>query len=218
MRKDISNQLSNIVLEKEEEGVRRSEYKINSLILNRWSSRAMSDAEELSNADLMSLFEAARWAPSSVNAQPWRFIYAKRNTVRAEDWNRLFNLLVDANKDWAKNAAVLIVVVSKKELEYNGRVLPSVTHQFDTGAAWENLALEASSRGLVAHALAGFDYEKARRDLDIPDEYDVMAMVAIGKRGPKESLSPVLQEREIPSDRKPLGEIVMEGRFKLERN
>jgi nitroreductase len=218
MRKDISNQLSNIVLEKEEEGVRRSEYKINSLILNRWSSRAMSDAEELSNADLMSLFEAARWAPSSVNAQPWRFIYAKRNTVRAEDWNRLFNLLVDANKDWAKNAAVLIVVVSKKELEYNWRVLPSVTHQFDTGAAWENLALEASSRGLVAHALAGFDYEKARRDLDIPDEYDVMAMVAIGKRGPKESLSPVLQEREIPSDRKPLGEIVMEGRFKLERN
>jgi nitroreductase len=218
MRKDISNQLSNIVLEREEERVRRSEYKINSLILNRWSSRAMSDAEELSNEELMPLFEAARWAPSSVNAQPWRFIYAKRNTARAEDWNRLFNLLVDANKVWAKNAAVLIVVVSKKELEYNGRVLPSVTHQFDTGAAWENLALEASSKGLVVHALAGFDYEKARRDLDIPDEYDVMAMVAIGKRGPKESLPLKLQEREIPSDRKPLAEIVMEGRFKLERN
>lgn len=86
----------------------------------------------------------------------------------------------------------MIVVVSKKEFEYNGRILPSVTHQFDTGAAWENLALEASSRGLVAHTLAGFDYEKARRDLDIPDEYDVMAMIAIGKRGRKENLPLVL--------------------------
>jgi nitroreductase len=211
MRKDITNQLSNKALEKEEEGVRRSEYKINSLILNRWSPRAMSEGEELSNEDLMSLFEAARWAPSSSNAQPWRFIYATRDT---EEWNRLFNLLVDFNKSWAKNAAVLVVVVSKKEFEYNGRVLPSVTHQFDTGAAWENLALEASYRGLVAHALAGFDYEKARRDLDIPEEYDVMAMVAIGKRGPKENLPLVLQEREIPSERKPLEEIVIEGRFK----
>jgi nitroreductase len=218
MRKNISNQLSNIVLEKEEERVRRSEYKINSLILNRWSPRAMSKDEELSNEDIMSLFEAARWAPSSSNAQPWRFIYAKRNTIGTEDWNRLFNLLVDFNKTWAKNAAVLIVVVSKKEFEYNGSVIPSVTHQFDTGAVWENLALEASSRGLVAHAIAGFDYEKARRDLDIPNEYDVMAMIAIGKRGPKESLPLGLQEREIPSDRKRLGEIVMEGRFKLERN
>ena len=112
----------------------------------------------------------------------------------------------------------MIVIVSKKEFEYNGKVIPSVTHQFDTGAAWENLALEATSRGLVVHAMAGFDYEKARRDLDIPDEYDVMAMIVLGKRGPKESLPLGLQEREIPSDRKPLGEIVMEGRFKLERN
>lgn len=210
MRKDISNQLSNIVLEKEEE-LRRSEYKISPLILNRWSPRAMSGGEELSNEELMSLFEAARWSPSSANAQPWRFINAKRNTVGAEDWNRLFNLLADFNKSWAKNAAVLIVVVSKKEFEYNGRVIPSITHQFDAGAAWENLALEASSRGLAAHAMAGFDYEKARKDLDIPDGYDVMAMIAIGKRGPKGNLPLSLQEREIPSERKPLADIVMEG-------
>lgn len=89
----------------------------------------------------MPLFEAARWAPSSFNVQPWRFIYAKRNTLRAEDWKRFFNLLADVNKDWAKNAAVLIVVISKKDFEYKGRALPSVTHQSDTGAAWENLAL-----------------------------------------------------------------------------
>ena len=170
--------------------------------------------EELKDEELMSLFEAARWAPSSGNGQPWLFIYAKRNT---EYWNSLFILLVDSNKSWAKDAAVLIVVVSKKEFEYNVKVIPSVTHQFDTGAAWENLALEATSRDLVAHGIAGFEYDKARRDLDIPDGYVVVSMIAIGKRGPKGNLPLGLQEREIPSDRKPLEEIVMEGHFKREK-
>jgi nitroreductase len=214
----MTNQLSKQVIKKEEESFRYSEYKINPLILNRWSPRSMTGDEELSNEELMPIFEAARWAPSAFNTQPWRFIYANRNTVREEVWNRFFNLLVDGNKEWAKNAAVLTVVISKKEFEYNGRVLPLTTHQFDTGAAWENLALEASSRGLVAHAIAGFDYEKARKDLDIPDIYDVMAMIAIGIRGPKENLPPKLQEMESPSDRKPLEEIVMEGQFKQEKN
>lgn len=177
MKKDVSNHSSNVALEAE---VRRSSYKINPLILNRWSPRSMT-SEELKDEEVMSLFEAARWAPSSGNGQPWRFIYAKRNA--GEDWNRLFDLLVDFNKSWAKDAAVLIVVVSKKEFEYNGKVIPSVTHQFDTGAAWENLALEATSRGLVVHGMAGFDYERARRDLDIPNSYEVLAMIAIGKRG-----------------------------------
>lgn len=171
--------------------------------------------EELKDEELMSLFEAARWAPSSGNGQPWRFIYAKRNT---EDWNSLFTLLVDSNKSWAKDAAVLIVVVSKKEFEYNGKVIPSVTHQFDTGAAWENLALEATSRDLVAHGIAGFEYDKARKDLDIPDGSVVVSMIAIEKRGPKGNLHLGLQEREIRSDRKPLEEIVMEGHFKQDRN
>jgi nitroreductase len=169
----------------------------------------------LKDEELMSLFEAARWAPSSGNGQPWRFIYAKRNT---EDWNSLFTLLVDSNKSWAKDAAVLIVVVSKKEFEYNGKVIPSVTHQFDSGAAWENLALEATSRDLVAHGIAGFEYDKARKDLDIPDGSVVVSMITIGKRGPKGNLPLGLQEREIRSDRKPLEEIVMEGHFKQDRN
>jgi nitroreductase len=192
--------------------VRSSSYEINPLILNRWSPRSMT-GEKLSYEELMSLFEAARWAPSSANSQPWRFIYATRDT---EEWNTLFNLLVDLNKIWAKDAAVLIVVVSKKEFEYIGKVIPSITHQFDTGAAWENLALEATSRGLVVHGIAGFDYERARRDLGIPNTYEVLAMIAIGKRGLKESLPPALKEREVPSDRKPLEQIVMNGRFKEE--
>jgi nitroreductase len=187
---------------------RQSTYEINPLILNRWSPRSMT-GEELDEDTIMSLFEAARWAPSSYNNQPWRFIYAKRNTVH---WDKLFNLLAEPNKVWTKNAAVLIVVVARKNFENNEKY--SITHQFDAGAAWENLALEASSRGLAVHAMQGFDYERARADLQIPDKFDVMAMIAIGKQGPKDNLPPQLQEKEHPNDRKPLVEIVMEGQFK----
>ncbi len=182
-------------------------FKINPLILNRWSPRSMM-AEELDDDIISSLFEAARWAPSSYNNQPWRFIYAKRNT---KYWNNLFNLLAEPNKVWAKNAALLVVVISSKNFEYNGKF--SITHQYDAGAAWENLALEATSRGLVTHGMQGFDYKKAREDLKIPDDFDVMAMIAIGKRGSKENLPSNLQEKENPNDRKPLNEIIMEGTF-----
>lgn len=188
--------------------VRKQEYRVLPLILGRWSPRAMS-GEEISDEDLMSLFEAARWAPSSYNNQPWRFIYARKNTPY---WDRLFNLLVEFNQSWCKNAAALIVVISGKNFEFNNS--PSVTHSFDAGAAWENLALQASSMGLVAHAMQGFDYQKAKEELEIPDDYAVEAMIAIGKMGKKESLPKELQEREIPSDRKPLKDIIMEGRFK----
>lgn len=164
--------------------------------------------EEIEDKELMSLFEAARWAPSSYNNQPWRFIYAKRNT---EHWNRLFNLLIDFNKSWAKNAAALVVIVSRKTFEYNGAPYP--TYQFEAGAAWENLALEANARGLVTRAIGGFNYEKAKEELKIPDDYDVIAMVAIGKKAPKESLPAELREEEFPSERKPLQEIAMEGIF-----
>ena len=187
---------------------RQPTYKISPLILNRWSARSMT-GEELDEDTLMSLFEAARWAPSSYNNQPWRFIYAKKNTLH---WDKIFNLLAEPNKVWTKDAALLVVVVSRKNFEFNEKY--SITHQYDAGAAWENLALEASSRGLLAHGMQGFDYEKARIDLEIPDNFDVMAMIAIGKKGPKENLPQQLQEREYPNDRKPLADIVMEGQFK----
>ena len=187
---------------------RQSQYDINSLLLQRWSPRAMS-GEEISDTELMRLFEAARWAPSSYNDQPWRFIYAKRNS---EYWDKLFNLMVDFNKSWAKNAAALVVIISRKNFEHDDT--PSVTHQFDAGAAWENLALQGETQGLVTHGMQGFDYEKATRDLSIPATFDVMAMVAIGKPAPKEILPTDVQQREEASDRKPLAEIIMEGQFK----
>ena len=190
---------------------RSPRYNINPIFVNRWSPRSMT-GEEISHDDLMGLFEAARWAPSSYNNQPWRFIYAKRNT---ENWDRIYSLMVEGNKIWAKNASVLVVVVSRKDFEYNEK--PARTYQFDAGSAWENLALEATSRGLATHAMQGFDYDKAKVDLEIPGNFDVMAMIAIGKRGQKESLPHNLQKNEYPTDRKPLQEIVMEGRFKTKK-
>ena len=194
--------------EQKDATTRQSPYKVNPLILHRWSPRSMT-GEELNDDTIMSLFEAARWAPSSYNNQPWRFIYAKKNTPY---WDKLFNLLAEPNKVWTKYAAVLVVIIARKNFEHNEKY--SITHQFDAGAAWENLALEASSRGLAVHAMQGFDYQQARTDLEIPDNFDVMAMIAIGRKGPKENLPLQLQEREQPNDRKPLTEVVMEGQFR----
>jgi nitroreductase len=187
---------------------RQPNYSIQPYILNRWSSRAMS-GEAITSDELMPLFEAARWAPSSYNAQPWRFIYAYRDT---DAWKPLFDLLVPFNQSWALQAAALIVVVAKTTFDHNSK--PSVTHAFDTGAAWENLALEASARGLVAHGMEGFDYQAAKEILHVPDDHVVLAMIAIGKPGRREDLPTNLQSREEPSDRRPLSEIVMEGTFR----
>jgi nitroreductase len=187
---------------------RKADHPINPLLLNRWSPRAMS-GESLSDTVLLSLFEAARWAPSSANNQPWRFLYAKRDTPH---WDKFFNLLVEGNQLWCVNAAVLGVIVSLKVFEKNNK--PSVTHSFDAGAAWENLALEGNSRDLVVHGMEGFDYKAARKALNVPDEFDVLAMFAVGKKAPKESLPPDLQKREQPSSRKKVEEFAFEGGYK----
>ena len=186
---------------------RKPGYDIDPLFVNRWSPRAMN-GEPLSDDELMPLFEAARWAPSSFNNQHWRFIYAKRDTPA---WKTLFDFLGEFNQAWCTKAAVLVVIISKTTFDYNGK--PAITYSFDTGAAWENLALEGSRRGLVVHGMEGFDYAKAKHDLGIPDDYRVEAMAVIGKHAPKESLPPELQAREQPSDRKPLKDIVWEGKF-----
>lgn len=189
---------------------RTAGYPIDNLFLDRYSPRALS-GESISYDQLMSLFEAARWAPSSYNNQPWRFIYAMRNTA---PWPILLDLLIDANKFWAKNAAVLIVIISHKLFEFNNK--PSRTHSFDTGAAWENLALQATKMGLVAHGMEGFDYEEAETILQIPEEFQIEAMVAVGKHGDKNELPEELQKREEPNGRKPLGKLIFEGIYKAD--
>jgi nitroreductase len=163
----------------------------------------------MSDEELFTLFEAARWAPSSYNGQPWRFIYAKRETPA---WETIFNLMVPFNQSWAKNAAVLVVVVSRNKFEFNGK--PETTHSYDTGAAWQNLALQAHLNNIVAHGMEGFDYERAKKELAIPDDYTVEAMIALGKPGNVKDLPAELQEKEVPSDRKKVKEIAFEGKFK----
>ncbi len=187
---------------------RKPEYEVDQLFVDRWSPRAMS-GEELSDHELLSLFEAARWAPSSFNNQPWRFLYARRNTPH---WPVFFDLLVPGNQTWAQHAAVLILIVSKTTMDRNGQ--PSPTHTFDTGAAWQNLALQGWLKGFVVHGMQGFDYDKAVQVLAIPDGYQVEAIVAVGKPGQKGDLPTRLQEREIPSPRKNLLEIAWEGPFR----
>jgi nitroreductase len=189
---------------------RTAEHTIVNLILNRWSPRAMS-GEPISNEELMSLFEAARWAPSSFNNQPWRFMYALHNS---EHWDMFFNLLADANKVWCAKAAVLIVIASANNFAYNNK--PSRTHSFDAGAAWENFALEGYAQGLVIHAMEGFDYDQAKTVLKIPTDYTVEAMIAVGKPGKTEDLPAQLQQKEQQSDRKKIEEFVFEGIFKGE--
>jgi len=165
--------------------------------------------EGISESDLMSLFEAARWAPSSYNNQPWRFLYAKRETPH---WPQFFELLGDFNKSWCNKAAVLGVLISENIFERNKK--PSITHGLDAGAALQNLSLEGCSRNLVVHGMEGFDYQKAKKDLKVPDHFNVLAMFAVGKRAPKESLSPELQEKEVPGIRKKVSEIAFEGSFR----
>jgi nitroreductase len=193
------------MIDQEVQKNRVTEYPINEVLVSRWSPRSFAPYD-MQDKELFSLFESARWAPSSSNSQPWRFVYAKRNSLQ---WDDFFSLLIDFNKQWCKDASALVVVLSKNE--HNGK--PSLTHQFDTGAAWENLAIQAVSQGLVTHAMAGFDYQKARQTLEVPKDFDVMAMIAIGKRGPKDKLPQDLQARETPNTRVPLSDIVMQGKF-----
>jgi nitroreductase len=191
---------------------RTAAHAIDPLFLERWSPRAFTD-EPISEAQLMVLFEAARWAPSSFNGQPWRFIWARRGT---EHWPRLLGLLSAYNQSWAKNAAALVIVVSKTTLLPPGKdqEIANVTHSFDAGAAWENLALQATRSGWAVHGMAGFDMPRAAVELGVPSSCRVEAAIAIGRQGDKSVLPEALQGREKPSDRLPLAQLVMEGRFK----
>lgn len=186
---------------------RTPQYPILNLIKDRWSSRAMS-SQPLSDQEIRSLFEAARWAPSSYNNQPWRFIIAQRDTP---EWNTFLELLYEPNRVWAHRAGILIVVISRTLFFFNDTF--SRTHSFDTGAALENLALQGSDMGLVVHGMEGFDYERAKTVLKIPTEYAVEAMFAIGKPAPITVLPEILQSREVPSDRKPVKDLVYKGTF-----
>jgi nitroreductase len=156
--------------------VRPLEHGVDRLFVDRWSPRAMT-GESISQEELLTLFEAARWAPSSGNQQPWRMLYAHRDTPA---WSPFYEVLNPGNKTWCLNAAVLVVFISKT---VNSEGRPIGTHSYDTGAAWENFALQGWKRGLVVHGMAGFNHDRARELLQIPAAFAVEAMAAVGRPG-----------------------------------
>ena len=176
-------------------------HDVGSLFVNRWSPRAMT-GEDVEKTELLSLFEAARWAPSSYNNQHWRFVYATRTD---DEWDDFVNLLTEGNREWATDAAALVVILSKTTFDHNGEHAP--THSFDTGAAFENLALEGARRGLAVRGMQGFDYESARELFDLTEDYEVEAMTAVGVHDESS------EDEEHPNQRKDLEEIVFEGDF-----
>lgn len=186
---------------------RQADHPIGSTFIERWSPRAMN-GQTITQDELNPLLEAARWAPSSYNEQPWRFLYARRDTPH---WARFLDLLVEANQAWARDAGALLLIASSKVFSRNGK--PNRVHEFDAGAAWENFALQGARQGLVVHGMAGFDVDKARQVLNIPDDFSIIAMVAVGHPGDPDKLPENLRAAETPSGRRKIEEFALEGGF-----
>ncbi len=179
-------------------------------IQERWSPRAFSETPVFYK-DLDSSFEAARWAASSMNEQPWRFIAATKSED-PELWNNLFNALVEGNQTWAKNAPALVMVVAKNNFVYKNR--PNFHAAYDTGAAAAQFVLQATKEGLYVHQMGGFVADRARDTMNIGDGFTPIAMLAVGYKGDPETLPDALKQRELaPRSRKPIGEIVFKGRL-----
>ena len=188
---------------------RYSDRNVAPMFLDRWSPRAFTDTE-IDDQVLLSFFEAARWAPSSMNAQPWRFVFAKRNGA---GWASFLATLSNTNRSWARQAAALVAFVSKETLLFGDQEVVSPTHSFDTGAAWMSFTLQANLSGWHTHGMAGFDNEALRRALAVPPKFRIDAVAAIGKLGDSDTLPEALKAREFPSDRKSLGDLVFKGAF-----
>ena len=171
----------------------------------RWSPRSMT-GQALSLQDLETLCEAGRWSPSCFNSQPWRFIYALTNTP---EWDRIFGLLMDVNQLWAAKAGALVALVSRTRFEANDA--PAATHSFDAGSAWMSMALQAQHMGLAAHAMWGFHHDQAPQVLGLSDAFATQAIIALGHPASADDLPGPLREREVPSPRKPLSELMFPG-------
>lgn len=191
--------------------LRKPDYPIHEMFLNRWSPRAFTN-EPIMKEELLTMLEAARWAASSYNSQPWRFLYALRNTSA---WERFLDLLVPFNRSWAKESSALVFMVSSSTMRSprSGNEVPSPTHSFDAGTASGYFALQASLMGWCVHGMVGFDAERAFKDLSVPEGYRVEAVYAVGKKGDPAGLPEELRARELPSDRRSLAELAFEGRF-----
>lgn len=186
-----------------------TQYPIHDLLRRRWSPRAYAD-KPVERDTLRRLFEAARWAPSSSNEQPWHFIVGTKDEPSGYD--RLFDCLKEGNKKWAIRAPVLILSVARLSFEDEGTPNRHAWH--DTGMAAFSLTLQATALGLIVHQMAGFDVEKARKDLAIPEGFEPVAMIAVGYQGDPAILDERLRQREAaPRERKPAREFLHIGKW-----
>jgi nitroreductase len=186
-------------------------YPVSDLIRKRWSPRSFT-SQEVSADTLHHVFEAASWAASAMNEQPWRYIYAHKSDTEA--FNRLLECLVPANQAWAKHAPVLILSLVKTHFD-NGSLNRTAMH--DVGAANTTMILEATALGLSAHMMGGFDQERTREQFNLSDELDSVAIIALGYAGPAEQLDEPFRSREnAPRQRKPLAEFAFEHQLPVE--
>ncbi|MDR3353297.1 MAG: nitroreductase family protein [Zoogloeaceae bacterium] len=184
---------------------------IDPIFINRWSPRAF-DESGISESELLQFLEAARWAPSAYNAQPWRFVYARRGTAH---WQPFLDLLVPYNRDWAQRASAIVFVLAAQKFTPEGaaEAIETGYAAYDTGAAVAYLTLQASISGWHSHIIAGFDRDAAKTLLKIPEGYAFESAVVIGRQGDPSTLPPALQERETPTPRASLEQLVAEGVF-----
>lgn len=188
---------------------RQPAHPVEPLFIDRWSPRSFT-AEDVPDVVLLSAFEAARWAPSASNGQPWRFLLSRRGDA---SWIEFTGLLMPRNALWAAQASAMVLILSDRFVERRGEIVENVSHSFDTGAAWANFAHQALLLGWHTHGIGGFDRVAARERLGIPDQFAVEAMVALGRAGGLDGLHPDFHASETPNDRRLLEETVFAGRL-----
>jgi len=182
---------------------------IHELLAARWSGRAFDAARPVAREQVLSLLEAARWAPSCYGDQPWRFVVWSRDEDMGS-WQQAFDCLAPGNQGWVKDAPLLLLVTADTLFNHNGQ--PNRWGQYDTGAAAENLCLQAESLGMMAHQMGGFDAGKIRLVCGVPERYIPMAMVAVGFPADPATFSAEVRERETaPRKRRELGELFFAG-------
>ncbi|PNQ03956.1 nitroreductase [Sphingobium sp. SA916] len=187
--------------------VRSAARPILPIFIERWSPRTF-DESAITHEDLMPMFEAARWAPSAFNLQPWRFLYALRGDA---DWSQFLSLLIPWNQSWAQNASALIYLLSDRMAETkSGDLEPSYSHSFDAGAAFAQFALQAHALGFHSHGMTGFRHDDANSALGVPERFRIEAAIAVGR---VTNVDPVAASKEKLSDRKAVETFAKQGKF-----
>ena len=189
--------------------IAKTQVPVHDIIARRWSPRAFDAGKPVNREQLISMLEAARWAPSCFGDEPWRYLVWDKNSNLAA-WQRAFDCLGEFNQQWVKNAPILMLATASHTFRHNGK--PNAWHMYDTGASSENICLQATSLGLFAHQMGGFDADKIRQEFDIPKEFACLAMIAVGYQTSPDVLPKDLEEKEVADrTRRPLEECFFEN-------